>query len=121
MSSAAVHEPTGQAKDLVADAAGDGELSVGMETTEARRPAGQVAGEHGASQPGGVGEEAPGRTVQHPCAFFEIADGELDSGMVALELVCGDDVGVEVGHERVVAPVWPQGLLSRVGEPRASV
>ena len=46
-------------------------------------------------------------------AFFEVADGELDDGVLAVERVDVDGVAVEVGEERVVSPVGPQ-LAARV-------
>ena len=46
-----------------------------------------------------------------PGAFFEVADGELDDGVAAVELVRGGGVVVGVGDECVVSPVGPQSLL----------
>ncbi len=43
--------------------------------------------------------------------FFEVADREFDDGVVAVELVDLDRRAVEIGEERVVAPVGPQLLL----------
>ena len=40
-----------------------------------------------------------------PGAFFEVADGELDDGVGAVELISGGGVVVGVGDERVVSPV----------------
>jgi hypothetical protein len=58
--------------------------------------------------------------VFEPGAVFEIADGELDGGVVAAELVDGDGSQLDVGDEGVVAPVGPQLCLGGVGEPGAA-
>ena len=110
---AAVDEPAGELEEPGADGAGDGELFGGVHVAESGGPADQVVGEHGAGEPGGVGEELTGRAVLEPGAFFEVADGELDGGVVAVELVDLDGGQVEVGDERVVAPVGPQSPLGR--------
>ena len=62
----------------------------------------------------------PDGTVFESGAFFEVADGELDDGVLAVEPVDGDDVVVEVGEKRVVSPVGPQSLLGSAGEPGAA-
>ena len=53
-------------------------------------------------------------------AFFEVADGELDNGVGAVELISGGGVVVGVGDERVVPPVGPQSLLRALGESGAA-
>ncbi len=56
-----------------------------------------------------------------PGAFFEVADGEFDGGVVAVEPVSGDGAEVvSVGDEGVVPPVGPQPLLGCVGEAGAA-
>ena len=54
-----------------------------------------------------------------PGAFFEVADGELDDGVGAVELISGGGVVVGVGDERVVSPVGPHLLLGALGESAA--
>ena len=49
------------------------------------RPADEVVGQHGALQPGGVGGEVAGGAVFEPGAFFEVADGQLDAGVLTVE------------------------------------
>ena len=39
-------------------------------------------------------------TVHSPGAFFEVADGEFDDGVGAVELISGGGVVVGVGDER---------------------
>ena len=53
-------------------------------------------------------------------AFFEVADGELDNGVGAVEPVSGGGVVFGVGDERVVPPVGPQSLLRALGEAGAA-
>ena len=53
------------------------------------------------AEPGGVGEEPSGRAVLEAGAFFEVADGELDGGVVAVELVDRDG-----GRSRLVMNAW---------------
>ena len=67
-----------------------------------------------------LAKNLPGRAVLEPGAFFEVADGELDGGVVAVELVDLDGRQLDVGDERVVAPVGPQPRLGGVGEPGAA-
>ena len=55
-----------------------------------------------------------------PGAFFEVADGELDDGVGAVELISGGGVVVGVGDERVVSPVGPHLLLGALGESGAA-
>ena len=56
-----------------------------------------------------------------PGAVFEVSDGELDGGVLAVERVGGDGVEVvAVGDEGVVAPVGPQPALGAVGEAGAA-
>ena len=50
-------------------------------------PAAQVVGEHGAGQPGAVGAEVARGAVRKPGALFDVTDGELDGGMLAVEPV----------------------------------
>lgn len=61
---------------------------------EERGPAVEVVSQDGGGEPGAVGVEVPGRDV-FESAVFQVADGELDDGMSAVELICGD--GVEGG------------------------
>src|SRR5205823_3739090 len=102
-----VDEPAGQLEDPSADGTGDGELLGRVHVTEPGGPADQVVGEHGATKPGGVGEEPARRAVIEPGAFFEIADGELDGGVIAVELINGDGGQFDSGDERMVPPVGP--------------
>src|SRR4051794_1335663 len=60
------------------------------------------------------------RAVLEPGAFFEVADGELDGGVIAVELVNGDGGPFDVGDEGVVAPVGPQPSLRGFGETGAA-
>ena len=90
-SSAAVDEPAGQGEQSGADGAGDGELIVGVDVAERAVQRMRLWASTAQREPGGVGEEPPGGAVLEPGAFFEVADGELDAGVVAVELVDGDD------------------------------
>ena len=53
-------------------------------------------------------------------AFFDVADGELDDGVAAVELVRGGGVVFGVGVECVVSPVGPQSSLCALGEAGAA-
>ena len=99
---------------------GDGELLGGVDVAESGGPADEVVGQHGAAEPGGVGEEPARWAVLEAGAFFEVADGQLDGGVVTVELVGGDGAELDVGDERVVPPVGPKSQLVRVGEPGAA-
>jgi hypothetical protein len=92
----------------------------GVDVTVAGGPAGEVVGEHGAGEPGGVGEEPTGWAVFESGTVFEVTDRQLDAGVVAVELVDGGGAELDVGDEGVVSPVGPQPLLGRVGEPGAA-
>ena len=91
-----------------------------MHVAEPRGPAHQVVGEYRAREPRRVSEELPGRAVGEPSAVFEIADRELDGGMVAVELIDLNDGKVKAGDERVVTPLGPQLRLDRVNKACAA-
>lgn len=82
-------------------------LVVGLHMAEPGGPADDVVGEHGTAQPGGVGEEVPGGAVLEAGALFDVAHGEFDGGVIAVELVERDGFALDVGDERVVTPVGP--------------
>jgi hypothetical protein len=55
-----------------------------------------------------------------PGAFFEVTDRELDSRVVTVKPVGGDNTDVEAGDKRVATPVRPELCLSRVDEAAAA-
>ena len=67
-----------------------------------------------------LAKNRPGGAVVETGAVFEVADGELDGGVVAVELVDLDGRRLDVGDEGVVPPVGPQLCLGGVGEPGAA-
>ena len=72
-----------------------------------RGPADEVVRERGDHRPGGVGGVVAGWEVREGLVF-EVADGLLDDGVVAVfGLDDRERVGA-VGHEREVPPVGPQ-------------
>jgi hypothetical protein len=91
-----------------------------VDGSESGGPAGDVVGEHGACEPGGVGEEPARGAVGETGAVFEVADGELDGGVVAVELVSLDCGCVDVGDEGVMAPLRPELGLDGIGESGAA-
>jgi len=115
-----VHEAAGDGDQPGSDGAGHGELIDRLLGPEGGGPADQVVGEHRALQPGAVGAEVAGGDVFHPGSFFQVADGPLNDGVLAVEGVDGDDVVAQVGEEPEVAPVGPQLGLVAVGEPGAA-
>ena len=54
-------------------------------------------------------------------AFFEVADGQFDAGVLTVEGVDLDRGAVQVGQEGEVPPVGPQAGLAGVGEPGAAL
>ena len=72
-----------------------------MDVAEGGGPADEVVGEHRAAEPRGVGEEPPRGAVLEPGPFLQVADGELDGGVVAVELV-----GLDARSSRLVMKAW---------------
>ena len=60
-------------------------------------PVADVVGEHCAGEPCAVRAVVPGGDVLKAGAFFEVADGELDNGVGAVEPVSGGGVVFGVG------------------------
>src|SRR3984957_17294665 len=106
---APVDEPGGDVDELGAGRAGHASLLRGRGggRVDGGGPAGEVVGEPGGPQPRAVGEEGAGGDVFEPGSFFQVADGEFDDGVVAVEGVGGHDVAVEVGQEGEVTPAGP--------------
>ena len=79
-------EPSGHGKEAASQGLGGHDL---LAQTDARRPAGQVVGDHLHGQPGAVGGEAARGEMVEPHAVLEVSDGVLDLGvapMVGLQL-----------------------------------
>src|SRR4051794_41008163 len=119
-SSGTVDEPAGWCEEPGADAASHDELIVDTHIAQGGGPADEVVSEHCALQPGRVGVEPARGDVVEASAGFEVADGELDGGVLTMEPVPFDDVPVEVGDEGVVPPVRPELLLGASGQPGAA-
>ncbi len=116
-SSRAVHRHGGHG----GEAGASGPVCHGWLVGELGGPVAEVVGQHGTAKPGAVGVVMPRRDVFEPGAFFEITDGELDCGVVAVELVGFDGVEVvSVGDEGVMAPVGPQLSLRGFGQAGAA-
>lgn len=113
---ASVDQASRNGEQARAERAGDGELIVGMDMAEPDGPANEVVGEHCTGEPGPVGEELARWAVLESRSFFEVANGEFNPGMVSVELVDLDGVGVEIGDEGMVSPVRPQRLLDRISQ-----
>jgi hypothetical protein len=98
------------------DAGPERDAGGGWLIAEEAGPADEVVGDHVAGEPGGVGGAVAGGDV-FDAAGFEVADGEFDDGVVAVEGVGFDGVEVDaVGDERVVSPFGEQPELGCVGE-----
>src|SRR5208283_468856 len=114
--STAVDEATREGEYAGAHAASHSELIARMDIAQAGAPADEVVGEDGAGEPGRVGEEVARGAVFQPRPLLEVADGELDAGMGAVESIGFDGVEGDVGDESVVTPLGPQGRLARIGQ-----
>ena len=99
--SASIDEASGQCEDPGPHRAGHGELFVGMDIAQTGAPADEVVGQHGAGEPGRVGEEAPRGTVLEARPFLEVTDGQFDGGVLAVEEVACDE-----GRSRSVTKAW---------------
>ena len=67
-----------------------------------------------------LAKNRPDGQCSRPAPPLQVADGELDRGVIAVELVDFDGGQFDVGDERVVAPVGPQSPLGGVGEASAA-
>src|SRR5205085_3963191 len=109
-------QPAGDLKQAAAQRASGADGVAGQ--SDEGGPAGEVVREAGDHGPGAVGGELAGGEVLKGLVF-EIADRELDDGVLTvLGLDDGDLLGA-VGEKREVAPVGPQlGLRSdKAGAP----
>ncbi len=84
------------------------------------RPADEVVSQHRALQPGAVGAEVARRHMLQAGALLQVADGELDHGVVAVEHIDLDGVADQIGEEGEMAPVRPQRSLAAVGQAGAA-
>ena len=89
------------------------------ELTKHGGPTDEVVGQCRAEQPRRVRLEVPRWDVVEPRPFFEIADGEFDDGVAAVERIDLERVSIEIGEEGEVTPVGPQGGLG-TDEPGAA-
>ena len=90
------------------EAGASGPVGDGWLAGEGSHPLAEVVGEHGAGEPGGVGCVVSRRDVFETGALLEVADSELDDGVLTMELIGFDGVEIiSVGDEGVVAPVGP--------------
>ena len=96
------------------------QLIVGMDVAQTGTPADEVVGQHRAGEPCRVGEEAPRGTVLEARSFLQVADGQLDRGVLAVERVHLDERQIEVGDEGVMTPIGPQRSLGALGEAGAA-
>ena len=85
-SSSAVDDPAGDREEPCADGAGNDQLLVDADVAADRGPADQVVRENRALQPHRIGVEVPRWHVFEPDAFFEIADRQLDNGVMSVKL-----------------------------------
>ena len=110
-------QATGNGDELPPD--GLGHHGTVVFESEAGQPPDHVVGEGGEHGPGRVGVEVPRRAMGHACSFFQVPDGKLDDGMVAVVCIQEDDTSHPVGDEGVIAPRGePLSLFP--GEPGAT-
>ena len=85
--------------------------SAGVSSPSTGGPANEVVGENGADEPCRVGEEVSRGDVLESGPFFEVSDGEFDSGMLTVKGIDVDGVALEIGDEGEVTPLaatrWP--------------
>ena len=94
-------EAAGEREQAAADGACGADGAVGE--AEQAGPAQQVVGEAGDHRPGGVGVELTRREVLERL-ILQVADAELDDGVLAVLGLDQRDLLVAVGRERVVLP-----------------
>ena len=103
-----VGEPSGQGEEASPQGLGGYQL---LTETDARRPAGQVVGQHLHRQPGGVGGEAARGEMVQPHAVLQVSDGVFDLGVAAMVGLQIQGVPVPVGDEAVIAVGGEEGQL----------
>ena len=101
-------EPSGQGEEPPPQGLGGYYL---LTETDARRPAGQVVGNHLDGQPGGVGGEAARGEMVETHAVLQVPDGVLDLGVAAVVGLQIQGVAVAVGDEGVIAVAGEQRQL----------
>src|SRR5450631_1129891 len=89
------------------EAPGAGGLDGPVGEAELGAAASEVVRQRGDHGPGAVGGEPTGREVREGLVF-EIADRELDRGVIAMIDIGGERWDRAVGRKRVVAPVGEQ-------------
>src|SRR5688572_1075992 len=93
----AAGQASGEREESAAEGAGGADGLAGQ--AEYRGPTQQVVCEAGDHRPGGVGVEVPGREVRERLVF-EIADRELDDGVLAMFGLDGAQILGAVGEKR---------------------
>ena len=79
-------EPSGEGEEAPPQGLGGHHL---LAQADARRPAGQVVGDHLDGQPGAVGGEAARGKMVEPDAVLEVPDGILDLGVAVIDMARG--------------------------------
>ena len=101
-------EPSGHGKEAASQGLGGHDL---LAQTDARRPAGQVVGDHLHRQPGAVGGEAARGEMVQPHAVLEVSDGVLDLGVAPMVGLQFQGFPLPVGDEAVIAVAGEEGQL----------
>ncbi len=107
----ATDEAAGDGQEPGAHGAGHGELVLGGDLSEHGGPADEVMGERRAQKPRRVGEELPRGHVLEARTLLQVADGQLDGGMGAVEGVDVDSFTLRGRSRRrsaaTGATAWP--------------
>ena len=101
-------EPSGEGEEAAPQGLDRHDL---LTEADARRPAGQVVGDHLDGQPVAVGGEAARGEMVEPDAVLEVSDGILDLGVASMVGLQFQGVPLPVGDEGVIVEDVLRGMV----------